>query len=275
MTPQGAPATVLITSTRDEASATIASGLLKNHGFESTEIALMGKPVFQKESLLLVTIDTEIISPPDLDTYFNPQAYIFLSRHVAESGIPSLTVHTTGNFTEEASLGGRPKEVGGVNPDLQKNYIMALNKRKDDLANYEITIEATHHGPTSLKRPVLFVELGSSEKNWGDEWAGEIIGDALIEAVTQGRSWDKVAMAFGGTHYPAKFNKLLLDTDIALTSIVPKHSLEGVDSQMFGQIIQKTSKFPRFVAVEWKGMGKHKEKILGFASQFALEVIKL
>ncbi len=101
------------------------------------------------------------------------------------------------------------------------------------------------------------------------------MGTRSIEAVTQGRSWDKVAMAFGGTHYPAKFNKLLLDTDIALTSIVPKHSLEGVDSQMFGQIIQKTSKFPRFVAVEWKGMGKHKERILGFASQFALEVIKL
>ena len=56
-------------------------GALKNHGFESTEIALKGKPVYQKGSLLLATIDTEIISPPDLDTYFNPQAYIFLSRH--------------------------------------------------------------------------------------------------------------------------------------------------------------------------------------------------
>ena len=86
MTPQGAPATVLITSTRDEASATIANGLLKNHGFESTEIALMGKPVYQKGSLLLVTIDSEIISPPDLDTYFNPQAYIFLSRHYGGVG---------------------------------------------------------------------------------------------------------------------------------------------------------------------------------------------
>ena len=67
-------------------------------------------------------------------------------------------------------------------------------------------------------------------------------------------------MAFGGTHYPAKFNKLLLESDIALTSVVPKHSLDGVDSEMFGQIIQKTSRFPRFVAVDWKGMGQHKEK---------------
>src|SRR3984957_7577262 len=275
MTPEGSPATVLITSTRDEASATIASGLVKNHDFQSTEIALMGKPVFQKGSLLLVTIDTEIISPPDLDTYFNPQAYIFLSRHRAESGIPSLTVHTTDNFTYKPSLGGRPKEVGGVNPDLQKNYLIALNKRKDEINDYQLTIEATHHGPTSLKRPVLFVELGSSEKNWGDERAGKVIGDALIEALTQGRSWDRVAIAFGGPHYPAKFNKLLLESDVALSYVVAKHSLDGVDSEMFGQMIQKTSKFPRFVAIDWKGMGPHREKLLGFAGQFALEVIRL
>jgi D-aminoacyl-tRNA deacylase len=275
MTPEGSPATVLITSTRDEASVTIAEGLLKNHGFESTEIVLMGKPVFQKGSLLLATIDTEMITPPDLDVYFNPQAYIFLSRHWAESGIPSLTVHTTGNFTDKPSLGGRPREIGGVNPDLQKNYIIALNKRREEIKDYEITIEATHHGPTSLKRPVLFVELGSSEKNWGDEQAGRVIGDALIEALTQGRSWDKVAMAFGGTHYPAKFNRFLLESDVALSSVVAKHSLDGVDSEMFGQIIQKTSRFPRFVAVDWKGMGQHKEKIMGFAGQFALEVVRV
>ena len=184
-------------------------------------------------------------------------------------------MHTTGNFTDKPSLGGRPKEVGGVNPDLQKNYLIALNKRKDEIKDYQLTIEATHHGPTSLKRPVLFVELGSSEKNWGDERAGKVIGDALIEALTQGRSWDRVAIAFGGPHYPAKFNKLLLESDVALSSVVAKHSLDGVDSEMFGQMIQKTSKFPRFVAIDWKGMGPHREKLLGFAGQFALEVIRL
>ena len=54
-----------------------------------------------------------------------------------------------------------------------------------------------------------------------------------------------------------------------------KHSLDGIDSEMFGQIIQKTSKFPRIVALDWKGMGQHKEKFLGLAGQFAVEVMKL
>ncbi len=267
---------VLVTSTRDVASTTIANGLVRNHGFESTKIAFMGKPVFQKDSLLLVTVDTELIEPPDLDTYFNPQAYVFLSRHRAESKIPSLTVHTTGNFTDAPFLGGRPKEVGRVNPDLQKNYMIALDKRRREIEGFEVTIEATHHGPTSLQKPVLFVELGSSEREWGDEHAGAIVGDALVESLREGRPWGKVAMAFGGTHYPAKFNDLLLTSDMAITTVVAKHSLPAIDSSMFGQIIQKTTNFPRYVAIDWKGMGGgNKDRILELATQFALEVVRL
>jgi D-aminoacyl-tRNA deacylase len=268
---------VIITSTKDEASTNIARALLHGHGFESTRIMLMGRPVFQKDSLLLATIETEIIDPPDLDAYFNPQAYIFLSRHRAESGIPSLTVHTTGNFTDTPHLGGRPREIGRINPDLMKNYLIALNKRKRDLPDYEITIEATHHGPTALQRAVLFVELGSSERNWRDEHAADIVAGALMEAlsVEGSRSWQKVAMAFGGTHYPGKLNKLLLESELALSAVVAKHSLGGIDSEMFGQIIQKTTRFPGTVAVDWKGMGPHKEKILELARQFSLEVMRL
>ena len=130
-----------------------------------------------------------------------------------------------------------------------KNYLMALNRRKTELPEYEITIEATHHGPTSLQRAVLFVELGSSERNWRDEHAADVVADALLEALSAegGRkaTWEKVAMAFGGTHYPAKLNKLLLESEMALSAVVAKHSLGGVDSEMFGQIIQKTDQVPR------------------------------
>ena len=235
----------------------------------------MGRPVFQYAHMLLVQIDEEPVEAPDLDAYFNPQAYVFLSRHRADSGIPSLTVHTTGNFTNSPYLGGNAMEVGIVNPDLQKNYMLALQKRKSQLDGFEVTVEATHHGPTSLRRPVLFVELGSSEKNWEDMHAAAIIGDALVETLTAPKSWDKVAITFGGTHYPAKVNQLLLETDFAVASVVAKHSLEGVNEAMFGQLIQKSTKFPRFVGIDWKGMGGQKEKVLGFARQFSLEVMKL
>jgi len=271
----GRPTIVLVTSSRDTASMTIARGLKRNHPFESTKIMFMGNPVFQNGHLLLVQVDTELIEPPDLDQYFNPRAYVFLSRHRADSGIPSLTAHTTGNFTHAPFLGGNPMEVGRVDPDLQKNYMLALGERRDQLDGYETTVEATHHGPTSLQKPVLFVELGSSEKNWEDEHAGAVVGDAIIEALETSKSWDKVAIVFGGTHYPEKVNKLLLETDFAVASVVAKHSLEAVDEMMFAQIIQKSTKFPRYAGIDWKGMGRHKEKIVGFAKQFSLEILRL
>jgi D-aminoacyl-tRNA deacylase len=119
------------------------------------------------------------------------------------------------------------------------------------------------------------VELGSSEKDWGDEHAGKIIGDALMETLAERRVWEKVAIAFGGTHYPEKLNKLLVEGEFALSAVVAKYYLEGVDDAMLGQIIQKTTKFPRYAAMDWKGMGKHKERVIELVTRFALEVIKL
>ncbi len=273
--PAGSPTFVLVASSRNIASMTIASALIRKHGFESTGITFGSGPLYQSGSVILATMENEIIEPPDLDAYFRPQAYIFLSTHRAESGIPSLTVHTTGNFTDKAVLGAGPREVGAIDPDLQKNYLIALNERRSKLDGYEVTIEATHHGPTSLKRPVLFVELGSTQKQWGDEHAAEVISDALMASLASGKKWDKVALAFGGTHYPQKFNKVLLEGEYALSAVVAKHYLGWIDGEMFGQLIQRTSKFPRHVLVDWKGAGPHREKIILLSKQFALEVIRV
>jgi D-aminoacyl-tRNA deacylase len=273
--PAGSPTFVLVASSKNLASTTIASALIRKHGFESSGIRFGSRDLYQSGSVILATIDTEIIYPPDLDAYFRPQAYIFLSTHRAESGIPSLTVHTTGNFTDKDVLGARPREVGAIDPDLQKNYLIALHERRSQLEGYEITIEATHHGPTSLRRPVLFVELGSTERQWGDGHAAEVISDALMASLASGKKWEKVALAFGGTHYPEKFNKVLLEGDCALSAVVAKRYLEWVDSEMFGQLIQRTSRFPRQVLVDWKGAGPQKEKIILLSKQFALEVVRV
>jgi D-aminoacyl-tRNA deacylase len=273
--PAGNPTFVLVASSKNMASKTIASALIRSHGFESSGIRFGSSDLYQSGSVILATIDSEIIYPPDLDAYFRPQAYVFLSTHRAESGIPSLTVHTTGNFTDKEVLGARPKEVGAIDPDLQKNYLIALNERRAKLEGYEITIEATHHGPTSLRRPVLFVELGSTEKQWGDPHAAGVIADALMASLASGKKWDRVALAFGGTHYPQKFNKVLLEGDRALSAVVAKHYLEWIDGEMFGQLIQRTSRFPREVLVDWKGAGPHREKIISLSKQFALEVVRV
>ena len=78
MTPQGEPATVIVASSTDLASTTLAKSLIEGQGFESTGVSLLGKPVYQKGSFLLTFLEGMIVFPPDLDKFFNPVAYIFL-----------------------------------------------------------------------------------------------------------------------------------------------------------------------------------------------------
>jgi len=266
---------VLVATSKDRASCNLATALIEDHRFQSTGVELLGSMVHQRDSMLLVMLDQEIVRPPDLDEYFNPQAYIFLSRHSAESGIPALTAHTAGNFSEEARFGGAGRELARVNPYLLKNYIMSLAKRRERVHGYEVTIEATHHGPTSLLKPVLFVEIGASERNWNDRDAAGVVAEALVESLAGQRAWEKTALGFGGTHYPDKFTRLLEESDMAVSFVVPRYSLEHVDESMMGQMLQKTSTPVRFAALDWKGLGAHKDRIVELVRQFGLEVVKL
>jgi D-aminoacyl-tRNA deacylase len=275
MTPQGEPATVILSSTTDLASRTLADALVEVAGFESTGVNLMGLPVYQKGSYLLARFEEVIVFPPNLDEFFNPQAYIFLSRHSADSGIASLTAHTTGNFSNEARFGGTGRELGRADPALLKNYLLTLWSHRGEAKEYEITVEATHHGPTSLQKPVLFVELGSSERYWGDKKAARVVAKALMESLTEKRIWTKVALGFGGTHYPEKFTKLLVEGNLAISYVAPKYALEHVDERMMGQMLQRTNSPVRYAVLDWKGLGPHKEKIVNLVKQFGLEEIRV
>jgi D-aminoacyl-tRNA deacylase len=275
MNPQGEPATVILASTTDIASRTLADALVEEEGFRSTGVNLLGNPVHQKDSYLLARFEGTIVQPPALDEYFNPLAYIFLSRHSAESGIASLTAHTAGNFSSETKLGGGGRELARADASLLKNYLIALWKHGAEVKEYQITMEATHHGPTSLQKPVLFVELGSSEKYWGDRKAASVVGKALMESLREKAIWSKVAIGFGGTHYPEKFTKLLIEGDVAFSFVAPKYVLEHVDEKMVGQMIQRSTAPVRYAALDWKGLGPYKEKIVSLVRQYGLEEIRL
>jgi len=275
MMPQGEPATVIVATSSDLASRTLANALIDNQGFKSTGVKLLGKPVYQEGSFLLAFFEGMIVNPPDLDEYFNPQAYVFLSRHSAESKIPSLTAHTTGNFSQEARFGGTGRELGRADPALVKNYLISLAKRKEKTGNYQVTIEATHHGPTSLQKPVMFVELGSSEEFWGDKDAAAVVADALVESLAEKTIWSRVAIGFGGTHYPEKFTKMIIEEDVAFSFVAPKYALKDIDEKMFGAMLQRTNAPVRQAVLDWKGLGPHKDKIVSLVSKFGLELVKV
>jgi D-aminoacyl-tRNA deacylase len=204
--------------------------------------------------------------------YPDARAFVFLSKHRSDSGIPTLTCHCTGNFAG-APFGGNPKEIAVAYPSLQKAYLKAITAAR--VPNYEVVIEATHHGPTSLKKPVLFVELGSSEKQWADAGAAGAMCDCVLSVLKEMEPYTKVGIAIGGTHYPSKFNRLLLESEFGLAAVASKHNLEAIDEGMMRQMVEKTVEKVTHVILDPKGLGSHKKRIAGLAEATGLEVMKV
>jgi len=202
--------------------------------------------------------------------------FIFLSKHRSHSSIPTLTCHFTGNFSADNSYGGNPRQLAISYPSLQKGYLKAITAVRHKVPEYEVIIEATHHGPTSLNKPVLFVELGSSEKQWADENAASVICDSLLRLLENGfERCEKVGIALGGTHYPRKFNKLLLESNFGLAAVASKHNLEAIDDAMLDQMIEKSIEKVTHIVLDSKGLGTEKDRILKTVQKTPLELYTL
>jgi D-aminoacyl-tRNA deacylase len=238
---------------------------LKERGFEGRSPAHPNVELHVTEKSLLTLEDLD-------DHYPDARAFVFLSKHRSDSGIPTLTCHCTGNFAG-APFGGNPKEVAVAYPSLQKAYLKAITSAW--VPNYEVVIEATHHGPTSLGKPVLFVELGSSEKQWADRQAAGAMCDCVLDVLRGVEPCKKVGVAIGGTHYPTKFNKLLLESEFGLAAVASKHNLEAIDEAMMAQMIEKSVEKVTHIVLDSKGLGSHKERITGLAEKTGLEILKL
>jgi D-aminoacyl-tRNA deacylase len=212
------------------------------------------------------------------EKYPGSEAFIFLSRHSSESGIPTLTCHFTGNFSASNPYGGNPRELGICFPSLQKEYIKEINGFRLSVPEYKIIIEATHHGPTSLKKPSLFIEIGSTAKQWADRHAASIVCDSIISLLTRKNTnthCKSVGIALGGTHYPAKFNQLLLESDFGLAAVAAKHNLNTIDESMMQQMISKSVEKVTHAIVDRKGLGKDKQRILQLVAEKDLELLEV
>lgn len=268
----------LVASKQDSASMTMANYLIHNKDFSvydkknnneeyTSEVYKKIKLHISHESLLYIE---------DLDTkYPHSKAFIFLSKHRSESRIPTLTCHCTGNYADNP-YGGNVRELAISYPYLQKRYLKEINNSKLALSYYQIVIEASHHGPTSLKKPVLFIEIGSTERQWIDRNAASIVCNCLLRVLVNGLGQcEKVGICLGGTHYPSKFNKLLLESEFGLAAVAPKHNLESVDKDMLNQMIAKSIETVTHIIVDWKGLGKEKNRIMGLAEDTGLEVLRV
>lgn len=229
--------------------------------------------VYRGKNYDLIIISTPAISADWLEEKYNYDGFVFLSKHASETGILALTCHSTGNFSK-ALFGGFEKQISIPHPHLQKSYIKSLWSQRSIFEKFDITIEATHHGPTALNKPVLFIEIGTTEKEWNDiELCNKVAGIVIGVLSKPSQKYD-VAICFGGTHYPSKFTKILVEDNYSLGTVIPKHALEFLDQKLFSHIMDRNNE-ARFALVDWDGLGSHKQKVLNLIKSTNLELIKV
>lgn len=193
---------------------------------------------------VLAGYDVEQIYFDFLDSTPDPvaDAVVVLSRHTAVSGQPSLTVHHTGN-PSSASLGGDPYTLSVSDPPISKALLSNYGAKAASrglLGEYELTLEATHHGPTRPSKPIVFIEIGSSEPQWMDERAQWAMAEAVSTVLEEGFPDCTPAAGFGDTHYPRKFTEIHLGTEYCMGHIIPKYALKDTRENVIIEAVEKT-----------------------------------
>ena len=229
--------------------------------------------IYRGSNFDLLVIPTPVISADWLEEKYSYDGFIFLSKHAAESGVLALTCHSTGNFSD-AKFGGNKRQIAIPHPNIQKSYLQRLWQKRDDFSEFQITIEATHHGPTALNKPTIFIEIGTTEKQWNDTTLCNSVAKIVVEVIKHEQKSNPVAICFGGTHYPDKFTQEIIHGKFALGTVVPKHALDFLDEELFSHILKRNN-MAKTALLDWGGLGQNKQNVLELLEKTDLEVVKL
>ncbi len=221
---------VLVCSRVDPASVNLRDRVLELGDWERTNRLFRGHTVWsQSEAILL-----EIEGPSIVDEAFDGDLKAlglplrdvwFLSKHRAESGQPSLTVHPIGNHGE-AKYGGQPRTVSPSAPRDMGALLRRLHHQRDAHGlPHAATYEATHHGPL-MSIPTLFVEIGSNETWYSDRKGAECVALAIQEVLRgEGRSTGPQLVGVGGGHYHPRQTDIALSGKADFGHLIPAHAV--------------------------------------------------
>ena len=267
----GGTKVTIVCSTLDRASQNIKNNLLALQKWE--EVSSSDRSVFEFRNFRIVEINEPLIYQDGLDKKLLERGLpasllIFASKHRSKDGRAILTVHSTGNVSE-AKFGGRQRELSAAAPQAARSLLRSL-KMLSENEEYEVTLECTHHGPSDLEVPSVFIEIGSNEEQWLDKTAGRIVANAimLLKEIDS-----PVAVGFGGTHYAPRQTTLALETDVAFGHIFPGHVLDELDEELIRQAFMKSK--ADFAYFDRKSMrAEQREKLGAMVTRIGFEILK-
>ncbi len=186
---------------------------------------------------------------------------IFASRHKSAKKEKTLSIHAPGNWGEVWG-GGEKGRVAPSGALFQKHLFGILNKqaKKLDLSRYNVTMEVTHHGPL-IDVPCVFIEIGGTEVEWADRRAAFCVAQTIREAIETFKEnpYNEIGIGIGGNHYCQSFNKIQLNSNVALSHIIPKY-VGPITESMILEALNNTLEEVDFAVLDWKGLGKAEER---------------
>ncbi|MFW6435627.1 MAG: D-aminoacyl-tRNA deacylase, partial [Halovenus sp.] len=101
---------------------------------------------------------------------------------------------------------------------------------------YEVGMECTHHGPSDVGVPSMFIELGSDEQQWDDPAGARAVAQAILDIrgvaahrePANGSETGRQLVGFGGGHYTPRFERLVRDTSWAMGHIAADWGLDAI-----------------------------------------------
>jgi len=162
----------------------------------------------------------------DLDEAFSAEVDLIAvaSRHSGETG-PLLTAHHTGNFGA-ADYGGEPDALARAAPAALSRVREAFERYAPE--RYGVGLECTHHGPTALDTPSLFVELGSGEQEWTDPEGARAVARAILALRGTEPDTDRALVGFGGGHYVPRFERVVRETGWSVGHVAADWGLDAM-----------------------------------------------
>ncbi len=253
---------LIIASKKDKASMNMANKLLEIYDFDEINNE------YSYKDYKLRFIDTMHIYT-DLNLNDDINSVIFLSKHSSSADIKSLTVHAIGNF-RKAELGGYDNRIVCSDPERMSSSLRYIKNNYND--NYfEITFEATHHGPY-LEKPSYFIEIGTTENEWNKNDILDLMAHSIIGSNI--KNYDNF-IGVGGGHYAPKISEYFFKNDINIGHIIPKYVHEFIEKYEIINAVDKTYKCKGFLMDNHGTKSRVKVFINEIADSNGLEIIKI
>ena len=256
----------VVCSKKDIAGMNIKQELIKNA--EELDTKFQGNPIYEVgKNASLYTLNTETIFTDDIDREIDADLFIFATRHKSKSEIPSLSVHVTGNWSI-AEAGGKDNKLCVGSSSLMWFSMQKLIEYSKGL-DYDVVQEVTHHGPF-LKKPIMYIEIGSNEERWNDKRAANVIVKVIFDLLSHEIKEKKTAFGIGGLHTMPNLSRYAKRNDVAFCHICPKYMLDSLNKDLIQEAMEKSIEKCDLVVLDWKGLKNNKKRVVDMLNELGL-----